>query len=56
MKRVAGSAKSDAADVVFSGRAQAAPSQPGETGATADRTVDYHAGKMDKNGTLTHMT
>jgi RHS repeat-associated protein len=36
--------------VVFSDRANATPSQPGGKGAAAERTVDYQAGKMDKNG------
>jgi hypothetical protein len=36
--------------VVFSDRANATPDQPKGTGTTADPTVDYQAGKMDKNG------
>jgi RHS repeat-associated protein len=36
--------------VVFSDRANAEPTQPGGTGAAAERIVDYQAGKMDKNG------
>ena len=37
--------------VVFSDRANATPDQS-KPGAAADRTVDYQAGKMDKNGRI----
>ncbi len=36
--------------VVFSDRANATPDQPEGTGTTADRTVDYRGGGMDKSG------
>ena len=38
--------------VVFSDNANPAPYQPNGTGKAADRTVDYQAAKMDKNGQI----